>query len=139
MIPGVAVHPLRRIRDERGMVLHMMRCDSPWFRRFGEVYFSRVEPGAVKAWKRHARMTQNLAVPEGRIRLVLFDGSRLQELETGGEDYALVQIPPGVWYGFQALGAGAALIANCPDLPHDPAEIERLAPDSPEIPYRWAA
>ena len=31
-----------------------------------------------------------------------------------------------------------AVVANCASIPHDPAEIRRLAPDDPSIPYDWS-
>src|SRR5687768_14744844 len=73
VIEGVVVQPLKEIADERGAVLHVMRNDSPLFSSFGEVYCSLTLPGAVKAWKRHRRQTQHVAVPVGRLRLVLVD------------------------------------------------------------------
>lgn len=146
MIEGLALTRLRQIDDERGAVLHMLRCDAPEFTRFGECYFSEVQPGAVKAWKRHRTQTQNLAVPTGRIRMVIFDdrdGSptrgRVQALELGRPDaYTRLQIPPGLWYGFGCISDTPALLANCTDLPHDPGESERRPADDPLIPYRWA-
>ncbi len=72
-IEGVTLTPLRQIGAERGAVLHMLRSDDLEFTRFGECYFSEVLPGAIKAWKRHRAQTQNLTVPVGRIRLVIFD------------------------------------------------------------------
>ena len=65
MIHGVIVTPLKQIFDERGKVMHMLREDSPVFTRFGEIYFSCVHPGAVKAWHLHKRMTLNYAVISG--------------------------------------------------------------------------
>lgn len=47
MIEGVAVVPLRRIPDERGTVLHMLRRTDDHFSQFGEIYFSTVYPGVV--------------------------------------------------------------------------------------------
>lgn len=146
-IENFRLEPLNEIADERGSVLHMMREDSPLFIRFGEIYFSEVKPGAVKAWKRHLKMTQNFAVPVGRIRLVLFDdraGSpscgRVQEVEIGRPDaYLLAQIPPLVWYGFQAMGRDHALIANCADLAHTPGESEAVPVDAEFIPFKWTS
>jgi dTDP-4-dehydrorhamnose 3,5-epimerase len=145
-IDGVGIVPLRRVTDARGMVLHMLRADDPHFLRFGEIYFSVVNPGAVKAWRRHTRTTANYAVPLGTIRLVLFDdrvGSpscgRVVERLMGEPDYCLVTIPPGVWSGFRGESAGPALVANCTTDPHDPAEIVRRDPDAAGIPYRWLA
>ena len=73
MINDVLISPLKQFSDERGSVLQMLRCDAPEFIQFGECYFSEILPGAIKAWKRHRAQTQNLAVPVGRIRIVIFD------------------------------------------------------------------
>jgi dTDP-4-dehydrorhamnose 3,5-epimerase len=144
-IHDVQVTALRRIPDERGAVFHMLREDSPAFERFGEIYFSTVYPGVGKGWHRHLRMTLNYAVPVGMIKLVCYDdrpGSptegALQEVHTGELNYLLVTVPPMVWNGFKGEGTGAALVANCATIPHNPEEIERLDPFENEIPYDWA-
>ena len=144
-ISGVLIQPLKQIVDQRGAVLHMLRCDSPLFQGFGEMYFSLVLPGAVKAWKRHRVMTQHFAVPLGKIRLVFYDAregspsqGRLEEHILGRPDhYCLVRIPPLLWYGFQGLGTTPALVANLTDYVHDPHEAEGLPLDSGDIPYGW--
>jgi dTDP-4-dehydrorhamnose 3,5-epimerase len=144
MIEGVAVHPLRRIPDERGMVMHMLRADAPHFERFGEIYFSTVYPQVVKGWHLHRRMTLNYAVVSGMIKLVLYDDradsptrSQVMELFVGDQNYVLVTVPPLVWNGFKGVGTTSAIVANCATVPHDPTEIERLDPFSARIPYRW--
>jgi dTDP-4-dehydrorhamnose 3,5-epimerase len=144
LLHGVAVRPLRRIDDQRGSLLQMLRMDDPGFERFGEVYFSSVRPRAVKAWRRHRRTTSNLAVPVGTVRLVLYDerpGSPTEGqtmiLEVGELNYILVTIPPGLWTGWQWLGGECALVANCATEPHDDAEVEREDSESARIPYRW--
>ena len=144
-IEGVRVTPLRRIPDERGAVLHMLRCDAEHFERFGEIYFSTVNPGAIKAWHIHREMTLNYAVPVGMIKLVLYDDraesptrGTVQELFVGDLDYCLVTVPPMVWNGFKGIGTGSALVANCATVPHSPDEIERADPFTPDIPYDWA-
>ncbi len=144
MIHGVSVRPLRKIPDERGAVMHMLRADDPHFDRFGEIYFSMVYPGVVKGWHVHRRMTLNYAVVSGMVKLVLYDDrpesatrGELMELFVGDLNYALVTVPPGVWNGFKGVGVGPAIVANCATHAHDPAEIERLDPSTPTIPYRW--
>jgi dTDP-4-dehydrorhamnose 3,5-epimerase len=144
-IDGVVIEPLKEIVDDRGAVLHMLRCDSPLFTKFGEIYFSLILPGVVKAWKRHQRMTQRLAVPVGMIRLVLYDDrnsspgqGRLEEYILGRPNhYCLLQIPPMIWYGFQGLESVPSLVANCADLPHSPDEVENLPITSYTFPYNW--
>jgi len=144
VIHGVTVQPLTRIKDARGEVMHMLRSDSPLFHAFGEIYFSRVLPGVIKAWKRHGRITQHLAVPVGSVRFGLYDdraespsSGTVQVLEVGEGAYELVRIPPGIWYGFQGLGRDPSLVANCTDLPYDPVEVERRDPNDPRMPAVW--
>lgn len=144
-IHDLRVAPLRRIPDERGAVLHMLRADDPGFEGFGEIYFSLVYPGVIKGWHIHRRMTLNYAVPVGMIKLVCYDDREdsptrgtVQELHVGELNYARVTIPPLIWNGFTCEGPRPALVANCATHPHDPAELERMDPFSPEIPYDWA-
>jgi dTDP-4-dehydrorhamnose 3,5-epimerase len=139
------ITPLRQISDDRGSVLHMLRCDAPEFVRFGECYFSEVLPGATKAWKSHRLQTQCLAVPTGRIRLVMYDDRErsptrgvLQVVELGRPDaYSRIRIPPQLWYGFSCVSESPALLANCTDLPHDPSDASLRRVDDPMIPYTW--
>lgn len=144
-IDGLVVTPLRRIPDERGAVFHMLREDSPGFERFGEIYFSMVYPGAIKAWHIHTDMTLNYAVPVGMVKLVCYDdrdGSptrgNVVELHVGELNYCLVTIPKMVWNGFKGAGTGPALVANCSTVPHRPDEIQRMDPFTDAIPYDWA-
>jgi dTDP-4-dehydrorhamnose 3,5-epimerase len=144
MIDGVQINPLKQIPDERGKVMHMMKEADLVFSTFGEIYFSRVYPGAVKAWHLHDRMTINYAVPHGKIKLVLFDDrsesstkGEIQEIFLGEDNYQLVTIPPFVWNGFKGIGTETALVANCASIPHDPNEITRLDPEDCFIPYNW--
>jgi dTDP-4-dehydrorhamnose 3,5-epimerase len=144
MIAGVEIFPLRRIQDERGMVMHMLKETDPHFRKFGEIYFSVIFPGVIKAWHLHSRMTINYAVVVGNIKLVVFDQrpdskttGQLHEIYFGQVNYQLVRVPPGVVNGFTAVGGEKAIVANCADIPHDPDEITRIDPFTPTIPYDW--
>ena len=143
-IEGVVIKSLKKIPDERGSVCHMLRCDDPVFEKFGEIYFSTVNPGVIKGWHLHRKMTLNYAVIHGTIKLVLYDdreGSptrgNLVELFTGDENYLLVKIPPGIWNGFKGISPQPAIVANCATIPHDPDEIERISPFTDKIPYDW--
>jgi dTDP-4-dehydrorhamnose 3,5-epimerase len=144
MIDGVVLTPLRQIFDERGKVMHMLREDSPVFSRFGEIYFSCTQLGAVKAWHLHKQMTLNYAVIHGEIKFVLFDDredsptrGEIQELFISPENYQLVTVPPMIWNGFKSVGTKTAIVANCATLPHNPDEIERRPTFDASIPYDW--
>ena len=145
MIQDVHRHPLQKIQDERGAVLHMLRSNQPHFQQFGEIYFSLVNPGVVKGWKLHKEISQNMAVPEGKIRLVIYDPrgdsstfGKVEVIDFGDDNYCLVQLPPQVWYSFQAISSGHAIIANCTTAPHQPQESETLPLETDLIPYKWS-
>lgn len=147
MIDGVIHRPLRIIPDSRGPVMHMLRDGTEGFAGFGEVYFTCIEPGAVKAWRKHTKMTMQLAVPSGLVEIVLFDdrpdsksNGTLATFTLGTDkpdSYGLLIIPPGIWNGFRGLSQTTSVIANCASLPHDPDEAVRLEPDDPSIPHTW--
>ena len=145
MIEGVVIKDLKIFSDERGKVMHMLRSDDVLFKQFGEVYFSIVNPGAVKGWKKHLKMTQHFAVPIGNIKLVLYDDrensstkSKIQEIFIGTENYQLLQIPFLVWYSFKSVSNEFALIANCTDFLYDPKEVINTDPFDKRIPYNWS-
>ena len=145
MIDGVKIVPLRQIVDERGKIMHMLKSTDEHFIDFGEIYFSCAWPGTIKAWHIHKSMTVNNAVIQGRAKLVLYDlraGSRtegeLQEVFLGEDNYVLVQIPPGIANGYKAYGDSLVILANAATEPHDPEEIVRIDPFTPDIPYDWS-
>lgn len=145
MIDGVKIKPLRKICDERGMVMHMLKKDDPEFQKFGEIYFSCIYPGVVKAWHWHREMTLNYAVVKGMIKFVLYDDrpasktkGEVMEIFMGDNNYVLAVVPPQVWNGFKGMGNEMAIVANCASLPHDPKEILRCDPLKNEIPYDWS-
>lgn len=146
MINGVKIKPLKKICDERGMIMKMQECTDEDFIGFGEIYFSTVFPGVVKGWHLHKKTTLNYAVVEGMIKLVLYDGriesptrGQLQELFIGENNYCLVQIPPMIWNGFKGIGTKTAIVADLTDLPHDPDDMVRLDPmNNTLINYDWA-
>ena len=146
MIDGVVITPLKQIHDERGAVYHMLREDAPHYHGFGELYFSIVNPGVVKGWKRHQEMVLSLSVTKGKLKLVLVDhrhGSssegEIQEIILGEEpdDYNLVTVPTMVWSGSKCLSDTPAIMTNCASIMHDPDEVEHLTLNDPAISYQW--
>ncbi|PCJ01722.1 MAG: dTDP-4-dehydrorhamnose 3,5-epimerase [Alphaproteobacteria bacterium] len=143
MIDGVMQTPLKQVGDERGKIMHMMRATDTGFERFGEVYFSWINPHIVKGWHRHSVVTVNLAVPVGKVKIVVFDDredsktkGQIQEFIVGPQNYNLISIAAGLWYGFSCLMDVPSMIANCATDPHDPDESEHC--DLADINYDWS-
>lgn len=125
-VEKIMVTSLKRISVAGGDVLHAMKKDDTGFVAFGEAYFSVINKGSTKPWKRHLRMTLNLVVPVGMVRFLFVDsqGSRREEM-IGVDRYVRLTVPPGIWFAFEGLTAPYSLLLNVADIPHDPNEIER--------------
>lgn len=144
-IHDLTVVPLRRIPDERGTIMHMLRATDDHFRSFGEIYFTTIYRDVVKGWHRHRDMTLNYACVHGRVKVVVFDDrpesptrGSLMEIFLGPDAHALVVIPPGLWNGMKGMSDPHALVANCASHTHDPARTERADPFGDAVPYDWA-
>ena len=144
MIDGLKVIPLRRVPDERGTIMHMMKRTDPHFIEFGEIYFSSIYKDVIKGWHLHRDMTLAYACVHGRIKLVVHDdreGSptrgEIDELFLGPDNYSLVMIPPLLWNGFKGMSDPEAIVANCCTHPHDPSRSSRHDPLASHIPYDW--
>jgi dTDP-4-dehydrorhamnose 3,5-epimerase len=145
VVEGVQILPLRRIPDERGTIYHMLKSTDPHFRKFGEIYFTTIYSGVVKAWHKHADMTLNYACIFGRAKVVLYDDREtsqtrgsVTEIFIGPDSYLLVSIPPGIWTGMKGMSDPYAIVANCCTHPHDPSRTSRADPFVNHIPYDWA-
>ncbi len=145
-IDQVSIVSLKKVVTERGHLMEVQRCDDPHFPGFGQAYITMTKPGVVRAWYRHRQQTDQVAVVEGCFLWVLYDarpGSRthgvIQEIRMSADAPVLVQIPTGIWHGFQTTSPEPAYLLHLNTLPFDfdrPDE-DRLAPDDPTIPYRW--
>jgi dTDP-4-dehydrorhamnose 3,5-epimerase len=135
----ILVTPLRRIPTIGGDVMHALKNSDNGFNGFGEVYFSWVERGAIKAWKCHQHMTLNLVVPLGEISFVFHIKDQENCFRTeniGEEQYVRLTVPPGIWFGFQGRGSSQSLLMNLADMAHDPDEV--LRKKTSEIVYNWS-
>jgi len=132
----IAVTPLKRISLGGGDVLHAMKRDDGGYVGFGEAYFSMINFGVIKAWKRHLSMTLNLVVPVGMVRFVFVDeAGGIREEPVGIDRYLRLTVPPGIWFGFMGLSESHSLLLNIADITHDPGEIERK--EIEEIEFNW--
>jgi len=144
-IKGIRIVKLNQIVDSKGSVLHMIKSSSPEFKNFGECYVSEINYNSIKGWKLHSKQTQNISVPSGKIKMVLYDSredslsfNQLIELNLGRpDDYFRITIPPGVIYGFKGLSSPNALLVNCTDIEHDPDESITLSINDNKVPFLW--
>jgi dTDP-4-dehydrorhamnose 3,5-epimerase len=145
MIDGLNIMPLKVITDERGKIMKMADSNSALFEKFGEIYFSFINPGIIKGWKKHQAAIQLFSVPIGTIKFVIYDDrpdsptkNELQEIECGEDNYQLIKMPANVWYSWKTTSTFPAMIASLTSEPHNPTEATSAEINNNSIiPYQW--
>lgn len=145
MIKGIKIKPLDIINNNKGNIFHFIRNDDIDYKGFGECYFSEIYPQKIKGWKCHKLQTQNLIVPIGIVKFVLYDSrvgsktkNKIQEVNLGlPDDFQRLTIPFGIWYSFKCISTFKGLIMNFTDLPHDSKESETQDLLNNNIPFIW--
>lgn len=137
MIEGVSITPLQIISMQAGNVMHGMKKDDTGFFGFGEAYFSSIHSGYIKGWKRHREMVCNFIVPNGKIKVVIFDDKTglFDEFILSPQNYLRLTIPPNLWVAFQGMDEAASLLLNVASVRHDPTEVDNKELD--KIRYNW--
>jgi len=147
VIDGVVTKPLKVMPDERGFLMEMLRCDDPFFQKFGQVYLSVVNPGVVKGWHYHRKQTDHFVIVRGMAKVVLYDRresspthGQINEFFLGIHNPTLVTIPPFVLHGMKGIGTEPAYLINIPTEPYDYTEPDefRVAPHGGDVPYDWS-
>jgi dTDP-4-dehydrorhamnose 3,5-epimerase len=132
---GVTLTRLSQFVDERGAVYHALKASEPDYVGFGEIYYSIVHKGIVKGWKRHNKMTMNLTVPIGSIKIVAYDGRQFMDYVLGPQNYCRLTVRSGIWVAFKGISE-TNLIANVANLEYDPTEFSTKK--LKEIDYDWS-
>ncbi len=141
-IKGMIITPMEIVSVTGGDVLHGLKLDDPGYIGFGEAYFSTVNTGVIKAWKRHRKMTMNIVVPYGCVRFVIYNDREtdptqhsFQQVVLSRDNYFRLTVPPMVWMGFEGLGVNENILLNISDIKHSPDEVDRLTIN--EIDFDW--
>ena len=133
---GVIVTALRRIHNSQGDVFHVMKRKDDGFNGFGEAYFSTINQGDIKGWKKHTKMTLNLVVPIGEIEFVVFDKrtNNSFSIRLSQDNYKRLTVSPNLWVAFRGLGKYNMLL-NIASIEHDSSEAININID--EINFNW--
>lgn len=143
MIKGVTLHPLKHIKVPKGDIFHALKSTDEGYSGFGEAYFSQIEHGQVKGWKKHNRITLNIVVPVGAVKFVIFD-DRVDSPTSGQfeefvlsplSNYQRLTLAPGLWMAFAGAGEETSLLMDIIPEPHNDEEASRKTLE--EISYKF--
>lgn len=122
MLPGVRVRELKKIPDERGFFMEVIRNDWSDFADKEDVFvqsnISSSYPGIVRAWHRHARgQVDYFVVLKGALKICAYDdrdGSptrgQLDEIISSSEKLQVVRVPGYYWHGSKTISSEPSML-----------------------------
>ena len=115
--------------DPRGSLAEFIK--SPWF---GQIFVSRTNPGMMRGGHLHHTKTEKFLViaGEGLIRLRHVEGTEVVEFRVRGEEYRVVDIPPGYTHSITNIGQTEMVAIFWACEPFDPSRPDtRYLPIDP--------
>jgi dTDP-4-dehydrorhamnose 3,5-epimerase len=133
---GVILRPLKQIYHPKGDIFHAMKKSDEGFNGFGEAYFSTINKGDIKGWKKHTKMTLNLIVPVGEIEFVVYNEETKEffSVKLSQNNYQRLTVKPNLWMAFRGCSEYNILL-NLASIEHDPNEA--ISIDIEDIKYEW--
>ena len=132
----VILTPIEKIEVDGGDIIKNIRVGDCGYKDFQETYYSFINFGKKKGWKKHLKMTLNLTCPFGEINFVFSeDLNYFENIVLNKKNLFRLTISPGVWFAFQGLNEPFSIVNNVADFLHSPDEIERKNLD--EVIYNW--
>ncbi len=131
---GVTLTPLKKITHPKGDIFRAMKVSDDGFYGFGEAYFSTINKGDIKGWKRHAKMTLNLVVVTGEVEFAVCNGDDFFSVKLSKDNYQRLTVQPSLWVAFKGL-SDENMLLNLASIEHDPSESESV--DLNAFDYGW--
>lgn len=117
---------IKVFKDKRGQVIKMINRKDKFFKKFGEIYFSTILPGKIKAWRKHKKNTCNLMLLKGNVVIKLIKNNKIITIKLTERKKKLLRINSNIWFGIKNIGKVEGIIVNLIDNIHNDNEVERL-------------
>ena len=134
---GIIITPLKKIYHPKGEILKAITKSDSVFSEFGEAYFSVINQGDIKGWKKHTKMISNLIVVIGEIEFVFHNEITKEffNIKISQNNYKRLTIKPGLLMAFRGIKENNILF-NLSNIEHDPNETINI--DLNEIDCKWS-
>ena len=134
---GIIITPLKRINHPKGDILKGITKSDSEFSKFGEAYFSVINQGAIKGWKKHTKMISNLIVVAGEIEFVFHNENTREffNIKMSQNNYKRLTVKAGLWMAFRGIEKHNTLF-NLSNIEHNPEEV--INSDLNKIDYSWS-
>lgn len=126
--------PHKKFVDARGWSVNDIFAVAGPLPENGQINYSILYPGIVKAWHRHQHQDDFFFVLKGMAQVGVYneDTGELQKFFIGEHNPSVIHIPAGEWHGLTAVGnepCGLLYLVTNSYNPDDPDE-ERASHDS---------
>lgn len=117
--------------DPRGSLAEFVKSS-----HFGQIFVSRTKPGITRGNHYHHAKTEKFMVVEGRgiVRFRKIGSDEILEYPVSGEDYRVVDIPPGYTHSIENVGTGEMVTLFWASEIFDPARpdtyFEQVIPEA---------
>ncbi|MDC3170808.1 dTDP-4-dehydrorhamnose 3,5-epimerase [Prochlorococcus sp. AH-716-E13] len=132
----ITLTPIEKIKVEGGDLIKNIKVGDNGYKNFQETYYSFINLGKKKGWKKHLKMTLNLTCPMGEVNFVFSEDLKyFEKIILSKDNLFRITVSPGIWFAFEGLYRPYSIINNVADMIHDPKEIERK--NLSEVHYKW--
>jgi len=109
--------------DQRGSLAEFVKSQS-----FGQIFVSRTKPGITRGNHYHHTKTEKFMVVEGDgiVRLRQIHGNVVAEFRVRGDEFRVVDIPPGVTHSIENVGDGELVTLFWSSEIFDPARPDTM-------------
>ena len=112
-------------KNNRGNIYKIISKKSKFYCGFSELYISCIKKNETKGWNKHKKMTLNLFVIKGKIRIEIYKNNRKTRKILNENSLKILTIPPNTWVKFINLGQHSSKIINFANLMHNKNEMEK--------------
>ena len=122
---GIILTPLKKIYHPKGEILKAITKSDTVFSEFGEAYFSVINQGDIKGWKKHTKNSSLLKTIFGEVQFTFYYKDNFYHINIKQTDNIIIQIPPNVWFSFKGISK-KNLLCNFMNKAHSDKEVENI-------------
>ncbi len=121
------IHNLKVIKNFKGDIKKYLDFKILKKLKISEVYFSEIKKNQIKGWNLHMKATCFLSVASGSVKFQIKDKNfkLIKNIIINKKNYKCIQIPPGMWFSFKAMGQDSVVI-NSINLRHQNKETRKI-------------
>lgn len=109
---SIKISKKKIIKNYKGNIIKFINNKNILFKKFGEVYFSEINPNMTKGWNYHKKNTCLISVVIGKVKFFIFDPSKkkLLKIILSEKNNKIIQIPSKLWFSFKSFSSKSILI-----------------------------